>query len=155
MARVLNGSIRRTTPDEDDMRDGITFDKLGRMEYHPDFHPNHGKPITLSEKIYIAKFYDTDGMRLVSFALAHGEDYRPPGIAYAQERRDGETSEHDRRRMAVHLRGGSRMTPDQKRRIFQRLKSLSNEKFWSAMNVLHTRAYAAAERHYQEAMEIV
>ncbi|CAM3708121.1 hypothetical protein COLU111180_04250 [Cohnella lubricantis] len=35
------------------------------------------------------------------------------------------------------------------------LKSLSVDKFWAHMNVLHTRAYAAAERHYQEAMDIV
>ncbi|MDF2652912.1 MAG: hypothetical protein K0Q73_8717 [Paenibacillus sp.] len=32
---------------------------------------------------------------------------------------------------------------------------MTNEKFWSAMNVLHTRAYAAAERHYSEAMDII
>jgi hypothetical protein len=44
---------------------------------------------------------------------------------------------------------------DHNRRIFQRLKSLSNEQFWSAMNVLHTKAYAAAQRHYSEAMQIV
>jgi len=47
------------------------------------------------------------------------------------------------------------MTDDEKRRIFQKLKSLSCEKFWSQMNILHTRAYAAAERHYGEAMDIV
>lgn len=46
------------------------------------------------------------------------------------------------------------MNRDQKRRIFQRLKSLSSDKFWEEMNILHTRAYAAAERHYQEAMQI-
>ncbi|SFF22685.1 hypothetical protein SAMN04487969_11937 [Paenibacillus algorifonticola] len=43
---------------------------------------------------------------------------------------------------------------DDKRRQFQQLKSLSNDKFWEAMNVLHTRAYAAAQRHYSEAMDI-
>jgi hypothetical protein len=46
------------------------------------------------------------------------------------------------------------MNRDQKRRIFQRLKTLSVDKFWEEMNILHTRAYAAAERHYQEAMQI-
>lgn len=47
------------------------------------------------------------------------------------------------------------MEKDPKRRFFQRIKQLSHEKFWSAMNILHTRAYAAAERHYGEAMDIV
>jgi hypothetical protein len=47
------------------------------------------------------------------------------------------------------------MNKDQKRRFFQRLKSTTHEKFWSIMNVFHTRAYAAAERHYGEAMDIV
>ncbi|MFD1954283.1 hypothetical protein ACFSL6_08865 [Paenibacillus thailandensis] len=46
------------------------------------------------------------------------------------------------------------MTPEEQRRIFQKLKSLSNEKFWVQMNVLHSRAYAAAQRHYREAMFI-
>jgi len=22
----------------------VTYDTYGRMQYHPDFHPNHGKP---------------------------------------------------------------------------------------------------------------
>jgi hypothetical protein len=40
------------------------------------------------------------------------------------------------------------------RRFFQQVKQMSLAKFQEAMNVLHTRAYAAAERHYQEAMFI-
>lgn len=47
------------------------------------------------------------------------------------------------------------MTETERRRHFQRIKSLSNEKFWKYMNVLHTRAYTKAENHYQEAMDIV
>jgi len=47
------------------------------------------------------------------------------------------------------------MTHDDKRRYFQRLKSLSTDKFWQSMNELHTRAYAKAEQHYREAMSIV
>lgn len=46
------------------------------------------------------------------------------------------------------------MDEREKRRIFQKVKSLSNEKFWRWQNVLHTRAYTKAERHYQEAMDI-
>lgn len=47
------------------------------------------------------------------------------------------------------------MTPDQQRRLFQRLKGMSNERFWKQMNVFLTKSYAAAERHYGEAMDIV
>jgi len=45
------------------------------------------------------------------------------------------------------------ITQEQKR-FFQRIKSMSHEQFWEAMNVLHNRAYAAAERQYGEAMDI-
>ena len=48
-----------------------------------------------------------------------------------------------------------RMDDRQKRRIFQWVKSLSTERFWSWMNWVHSRAYAAAVRHYTEATEIV
>lgn len=41
------------------------------------------------------------------------------------------------------------------RRFFQKIKSMSVKSFQEAMNVLHTRAYAAAERQYGEAMDIV
>ncbi|OAS21154.1 hypothetical protein [Paenibacillus oryzisoli] len=47
------------------------------------------------------------------------------------------------------------MDDNQKRRFFQKIKQLTHEKFWSVMNIYHTRAYAAAERHYGEAMDIV
>lgn len=41
------------------------------------------------------------------------------------------------------------------RRFFQKCKSMSIKSFQQAMNVLHTRAYRAAERQYGEAMDIV
>jgi hypothetical protein len=47
------------------------------------------------------------------------------------------------------------MTPEQQRRTFQKLKTLTSERFWKAMNLLHSKAYAAAMRHYDEAMSIV
>ena len=47
------------------------------------------------------------------------------------------------------------MDERQKRRIFQWVKTLSNEKFWNWMNWVHSRAYAAAVQHYTEAAEIV
>lgn len=27
----------------------VTYDALGRMQYHPDFHPNHGSPWKTTE----------------------------------------------------------------------------------------------------------
>jgi len=47
------------------------------------------------------------------------------------------------------------MDDRQKRRTFQWVKSLSNEKFWTWMNWLHSQAYAKAVQHYTEAAEIV
>ena len=46
------------------------------------------------------------------------------------------------------------MDDNQKRRLFQKAKSMTSKTFWNWMNDLHTRAYALAEKHYQEAMEI-
>ena len=61
-------------PNEFDVIDhDINFDAQGRMNYHPDFHENHGKPFTDEEKEYIAKYYKTDGARKVSFALGRTE----------------------------------------------------------------------------------
>lgn len=44
------------------------------------------------------------------------------------------------------------MDDDQKRRVFQKAKSLTTDKFWSWMNQLHTRAYALAIEHMTYAM---
>ncbi|MGO4345522.1 hypothetical protein AB4Z45_08525 [Paenibacillus sp. MCAF9] len=44
---------------------------------------------------------------------------------------------------------------EQFRRFFQKVKTMSIKSFQDAMNVLHTRAYAAAERQYGEAMDII
>jgi hypothetical protein len=73
MSEKRKERIRQYIPREDDLKDGITFDKLGRMRYHPDFHPNHGKPYTTDELIYICKFYEVDGPRLISFAIGKTE----------------------------------------------------------------------------------
>ncbi|MEK3684903.1 hypothetical protein [Paenibacillus sp. FSL R10-2736] len=47
------------------------------------------------------------------------------------------------------------MNERQRRRAFQKVKSFSNEKFWAWMNMIHSRAYAKAQQHYEEAMGIV
>lgn len=45
------------------------------------------------------------------------------------------------------------MDENQKRRIFQYVKTLTLKKFWQWMNEVHTRAYAMRMNHIQEAME--
>lgn len=47
------------------------------------------------------------------------------------------------------------MNDTQRRKAFQRIKSMTTDRFWSWMNWVHTKAYAAAVRHYTEAAEIV
>ncbi|MFU1797350.1 hypothetical protein ACM1RC_26025 [Paenibacillus azoreducens] len=47
------------------------------------------------------------------------------------------------------------MTEQERRKAFQKVKSFSNDRFWSWMNYIHSRAYAKAAQHYEEAMSIV
>lgn len=53
--------------------DGIEFDKLGRMKYHPEFHPMHRHPFTESDLEYLCKYYETDPVRTIAFALGRTE----------------------------------------------------------------------------------
>lgn len=47
------------------------------------------------------------------------------------------------------------MNEQQRRKAFQKVKSFSNDRFWNWMNFIHSRAYAKAQQHYEEAMSIV
>ncbi|MFR9710758.1 hypothetical protein ACL02P_15425 [Paenibacillus sp. MB22_1] len=47
------------------------------------------------------------------------------------------------------------MNRAEKRKAAKELKRLKPKDFWAAQNEIHTRAYAMAERHYGEAMDIV
>ena len=58
---------------EDDLKEGITLDNCGRMNYHPDFHPNHKQPFSEEDLEYLCKFYDADGPRAISYALGKTE----------------------------------------------------------------------------------
>nr|WP_236870897.1 DNA-entry nuclease [Brevibacillus laterosporus] len=51
----------------------ITFDRFNRMKFHPDFHPNQGKPYTTEELEYLCKFYEIDHGRTLSFSLGRTE----------------------------------------------------------------------------------
>ncbi|MDP2205883.1 MAG: hypothetical protein Q8K65_06195 [Alphaproteobacteria bacterium] len=47
----------------------VTYDRYGRMNYHPDFHPNQRHPWTTTDQKYLIANYEKDGPEAVSFAL--------------------------------------------------------------------------------------
>ena len=47
------------------------------------------------------------------------------------------------------------MSRQDKRAFYQQMKKAGYREFWALMNEFHTRAYRLAEKHYQEAMDIV
>lgn len=47
----------------------VTYDAYGRMQYHPDFHLNHGLPWKTTDQKYLIERYVLDGPEQVSFAL--------------------------------------------------------------------------------------
>jgi len=51
----------------------ITYDKYGRMAYHPEFHSNHGKPLNETDIEYLCKYWEIDGAKTMSFALGKTE----------------------------------------------------------------------------------
>lgn len=40
-----------------------------------------------------------------------------------------------------------------RRKVFQRIKGMSKDKFWNWMNVVHSQAYFLGQKHICEAME--
>lgn len=79
--------MKRALPIEEAALDGISFDKQGRMQYHPDFHPNQGKRLTLDELIYICKFHSVDDIRTLSYAV--GKTEHSVASIVTRLRRDG------------------------------------------------------------------
>lgn len=72
--------LAKAGPDEpgrggsvDSVGEGIIFDRYGRMQYHPDFHPNHGVKMTEEELEYLCKFCEVDDWRTMAFALGRTE----------------------------------------------------------------------------------
>lgn len=47
----------------------VTYDKWGRMQYHPDFHANHGTPWTAIDEQFLIENYEKIGPEETSFAL--------------------------------------------------------------------------------------
>lgn len=51
------------------MENSVTYDRYGRMQYHPDFHVRQKLPWTTSEERYLIENYVTLGPEAISFAL--------------------------------------------------------------------------------------
>ncbi|MFF5993675.1 DNA-entry nuclease [Lysinibacillus sp. KU-BSD001] len=51
----------------------ITYDRFGRMLYHPDFHFSQGERFTESDLEYICKYYEVDHARNLAFAIGKTE----------------------------------------------------------------------------------
>lgn len=47
----------------------ITYDKYGRMNYHPDFHGNQKQPWTTTDQKFLIENYELMGPEEISFAL--------------------------------------------------------------------------------------
>jgi hypothetical protein len=58
----------------DDLIDGISYDSYGRMEYHPDFHPNHLVNMNAEEFEYLCYFWEYDSARTMAYALGRTEN---------------------------------------------------------------------------------
>jgi len=46
-----------------------TYDRYGRMNYHPEYHPNQGRPWTTRDQKYLIEYYEKLGPEQVSLAL--------------------------------------------------------------------------------------
>lgn len=71
----------------------VEYDALGRMKYHPDFHPRHKLPWMTSEEKYLIENYVTHGPEVVSLALG-----RTIGVIMSRAyelRRDGKMTKYE------------------------------------------------------------
>lgn len=47
----------------------VTFDKWGRMNFHPDFHAKQGTPWTMADQNYLIESYEALGPEQTAMAL--------------------------------------------------------------------------------------
>lgn len=47
----------------------LSYDKWGRLQYHPDIHVNHGMPWLASDNQYLIEHYNTAGPEEMSIEL--------------------------------------------------------------------------------------
>lgn len=64
----------------------VEYDSRGRMNYHPDFHPNQGKRFSTEETAYLCKFYDVDPIKTLSLALGRTEKSLEYRIVYLRKK---------------------------------------------------------------------
>ncbi|MGG1571627.1 hypothetical protein [Fictibacillus sp. NRS-1165] len=74
----INNNININNDKDNDI---YKYDARGRLEYHPDIHPNQGKAWTMNDLEYLCKFYEHDGVRLMAAALGRTE----PSVVYCAE----------------------------------------------------------------------
>lgn len=53
--------------------DGVSYSFGRYMDYHPNYHPNHGKPFSREDLEYLCTYYDFDDIRTLAFALGRTE----------------------------------------------------------------------------------
>jgi hypothetical protein len=58
-----------TAPDTDEVR----YDRFGRMQYHPDYHPNQGKSYTVKENAYLCKHYVRGHVKTLALDMGRTE----------------------------------------------------------------------------------
>lgn len=51
------------------MMQNVTYDKYGRMQYHPKFHGNQGKPWNTTDQQFLIDNYESMGPEQISFTL--------------------------------------------------------------------------------------
>ncbi|QHW35871.1 DNA-entry nuclease (plasmid) [Paenibacillus rhizovicinus] len=53
--------------------DGVRYDRYNRMLYHPDYHPNQGKPYTTKENAYLCKHYIRGQVKTLALDMGRTE----------------------------------------------------------------------------------
>ncbi len=67
----------------------VTYDAYGRMQYHPDFHPNHGKPWKTTEQKYLIDQLCTGWIGTSEFCVRTNNPYRDgKGLGTTKARTD-------------------------------------------------------------------
>lgn len=51
----------------------VQYDRWGRMQYHPEFHPNQGKRYTVKELAYLCKYYIPGNVKTLALDLGRTE----------------------------------------------------------------------------------
>lgn len=61
--------MKSVAPEIEPVNNPVTYDALGRMQYHPDFHQMQGKRWQKEELQYICDFYNVCGPEEIALGL--------------------------------------------------------------------------------------